>query len=255
MGTSHLLSVNHPIDPVLAAAVRDMVSIDMLNGRWRVGLPVVCCTGSRVDVTVFPEGGSTYLVTDDGVAFNEIASGFFSERSFARVARDRSERAGAAFDGHSLLFIRVSADQLRGALMAMANLVKEVVDLTIEHSLRVRQETALEAMQDRLEAAFPKSEIEIDAKIFGESTALHTFDALVKTGGGLLLFEYFSKDGNSVNAAYTKMSDVARRKDAPKVVGVTRHLKEIGPKLTLLASVAKVIEVSSSVSAYERLAA
>lgn len=254
MGTPHTLSVN-PVDPALAEAIAGMVSIETLNGRWRVGLPVMCCTGSCVDVTVFPEGGSTYLVTDDGAAFHEISSGFFSERSFVRVAKDRAERAGARFDGHSMLFMRVSADQLRGAILAMGSLVKDVVDSTIEHSIKTRSMSGLDAMHARLEQAFPAAKIEIAAKVSGDSTAVHTFDALVEVDSGLVLFEYFTKGGNSINAAYTKMSDVARLDDAPRVVGVTRHLKDIGPRLMLLSSVAKVIEVDSSLVAYERLAA
>lgn len=260
MATAQFLSLNASAPAAVTAAVDDAVrrlfSVDVLNGRWRISLPVVCCTGIRVDVTVWPEGGGdSFLVTDDGLASKEIENGFFSERSFQRIAKERCTRYGALFDGQTMLFMRVGSEQLHGAIIAMANLTKEVVDETVEHSLRVKHESGLEKLVSRLGSAFPTAQIDINAKIVGQSTAEHEFDALVRTDRGLLAFDLFSKDGNSVNAAYTKLSDIARLDHGPKPIGITKSTAAIGPKLTLITSVADVLEIDAPVKLYGSLAA
>ncbi len=238
------------------AALREMLTSDPMNGRWRIGMPVVACTGSSVDVSVFPEGdGSSFLVSDDGFAYGEVVASGASHRSFARVARDRCDRYGATFDGENMLFIKVAAEKLRGAIVAMANLVKEVTDQTIENANRAKYELALDTMQKRIEEAFPKSRIEIGAEVHGFSTALYKFDALVETAGKVLVFDYFTKDGNSLNSAYVKFSDIGHLERGPRPVGVTRSLVALGPRLTLISRAADVIEVADPATTYERLAA
>jgi hypothetical protein len=260
MATTQFLSVSvqepRAVRAALDSVVRNLCTSEIINGKYRVQMPVICSTGSMVEVSVWPEGnGSTFLVSDDGAAYWEVANGNFSARSFSRVAKLKCDRYGAVFDGQGLLFMRVTSDRLRGAIISMANLVKEVVDETIEHSLQAKHNNEIDQLFERLDAAFPKAHIEKRAQLSGSSTAVHEFAALVETSNGLLAFDVFNKSGPSLNAAFTKLSDVYRLENGPKPVGVTTNLAEVGPKLSLITSVASVIEVGFSIERYTRLAA
>jgi hypothetical protein len=76
----------------------------------------------------------------------------------------------------------------------------------------------------------------------------------VKTAKGLIVFDTFSPQGNSVNSAYVKMADIGRSEAPPKGIAVTKRLSDVGPKLNLITSVAQVIEISIETSDLQRVA-
>lgn len=245
-----------PVADAVSAAVARLVSSDALNGRYRIGLPIVLATGSCVDVSVWPEDaeGRSFMVSDAGTAFLEVAEVAFSSRTFNKVARERCEAYGATFDGDAMLFMRVSAERLRGSIVAMGSLIKEVVDQTIERALRAKHEPAMELLFDKLRAAYPGREVIHDATVYGASSASYTVDALVDDGQRGVAYEIFSKAPASVNAAFATFSDLSRSTEAPVPVGVTSDLNAIGPKLQLVSSVAKVVRLADSFERF-RLAA
>lgn len=230
--------------PALDEAVRTMVSTTFVQGRFRIEMPLVMPSGSVTAVTVWPEGtGETFMVTDDGASLFEVMSGAFSETLFARIAKERCESYGATFDGDSMLYIRVSSGRLRGAIIAMANLMKEVVDETIARSLNQKAQQIDQELWDKLDRTFHGYKVERNVRLQGESTASHEFSALVKTEKGLIVFDTFNAQGGSINSVYLKMSDIGRSEAPPKGIAVTKCMADIGPKLNLITSVARVVEV------------
>jgi hypothetical protein len=240
--------------PALDEAVRSMVSTSFVQGRFRIEMPVVMAGGSASTVTVWPEGnGDTYMVSDDGAVLFEIMSGAFSESIFRRVAYDKCARYGANFDGGSMIYLRVSSGKLRGAIVAMANLMKEVVDETILRSISQNSHRIDEELWDKLDRAFSGLRVQHKVPLAGESTALHEFSAVVRTEKGVLAFDTFTAQGNSINSIYVKMADVSRSDAPPKTVAITKRLSDIGPKLHLITSVAQVFEISVEPDALQRL--
>ncbi len=241
--------------PALDDAVRSMVTSSLVLGRYRIDMPLLMPSGSMTTVTVWPEGqGETFMVTDDGAALFEIESGAFTERIFQRVAKERCPKYGADFDNAAMFFLRVTPDRLRGAIIAMANLMKEVVDETIQRSISHKAKQIDLELWDKLERTFAGFEMQRRAHILGDSTAEHEFTALLKTERGLVLFDTFSAQGNSINSVYVKMSDIRRAEEAPRGIAVTRRISEIGPKLNLITSVSQVVEVGIQTDALRRLA-
>ncbi len=239
----------------LETAVSSLVSMSFSHGRFRVDMPVILPSGSSATVTIWPEGGGeTFMVTDDGAALFEVTSGAFSEAIFGRIARERCARYGAMFDGATMLYLRVSADQLRGAIVTMANLMKEVVDETINRSLHQNMRQIDLELWEKLEHAFRGLKVERRVHLLGDSTASHEFSAVVTTSKGLLAFETFSAQGNSINSVFVKMADISRSDVPPKGFAVTRRVADIGPKLNLINSVAQVIEVGIQTDDLHRLA-
>lgn len=232
-----------------------MVSSTFVQGRFRVEMPVLMASGSAAAVTVWQEGnGETFMVSDDGASLFEVMAGAFSETLFRRVARERCERYGAFFDGGSMIYVRVSAEKLRGAIVSMANLMKEVVDVTIERSISQKAPQIDLELWDKLDKVFGGQNVERKAHLAGESTALHEFSAIVKADDFIIAFDTFSAQGNSINSVYVKMSDIRRGDTPPRSVAVTKRLSDIGPKLNLITSVSQVIEINVGNEVLERLA-
>ena len=228
----------------LDEAVRSMVSSTFVQGRFRVEMPVVMASGGCSTVTVWPEGNAdSFMVSDDGGSLFEVMAGAFSESIFRKVAKNKCEQYGAIFDGASMIYLRVSGAKLRGAIVAMANLMKEVVDDTIERSTDQKAHQIDLDLWNKLDTAFGAGNVERRAHLSGESTASHEFTAVVRTDRGLVAFDTFSAQGNSVNSVYVKMSDIGRGDAPPKGIAVTGRIADIGPKLNLITSVAKVIEI------------
>jgi hypothetical protein len=228
----------------LDQAVGSMVSASFVQGRFRVEMPVVLASGTAATVSVWQEGsGDTFMVSDDGSALFEIMAGAFSEPIFRRVAKEKSERYGAIFDGGSMLYLRVSGGRLRGAIIAMANLMKEVVDQTIERSINQKAPQIDLELWDKLDRAFAGARVERKAHLYGESTASHEFSAVLHADGRLIAFDTFTTQGNSINSVYVKMADIGRGEAPPKGIAVTKNLSAIGPKLNLITSVAQVVEI------------
>lgn len=243
-------------DRAIDEVVRELCTSETLNGRYLVQMPVVTAFGSMVSVSVWPEGGGdTFLVSDDGLAYHEVTTAACNERIFSGVARARCQRYGADFDGCSMLFIRVEKQRLKGAVIAMASLTREVIDETLEKSFSVKVDLARERFVKRVAEAFPRSKRIEHARVIGHSTTEYEIDVLVSAEQRVLAFDFFSKSGNSVNSAYVALSDIARLEDGPVPVGVTSSLRDVGPKLTLISSVAQVIEADADVDTYTRLAA
>jgi hypothetical protein len=243
-------------DRTIDDLVRDLCSSETLNGRYLVQMPVLTAFGSMVSVSIWPEGGGeTFMVTDDGLAYHEITTAVGSERIFSSVAKARCARYGASFDGSSMLFMKVDKQRLKGAVVAMAALIREVIDETLEKSFAAKVDAAHEAFIRRVAEAFPRSKRTEHAHVIGQSTTVYPIDVLVETERKLLAFDYFSKSGNSVNSAYVALSDIARLEEGPVPIGVTPNLRDVGPKLTLISSVAQVIEADAGVETYARLAA
>lgn len=232
-----------------------MVSTRFTQGRYQIDLPVLMPSGSCATVTIWPEGkGETFMITDDGAALFEVLAGGFSEKLFARVAREGCGRYGATFDGGAMLYLRVSSERLRGAMIAMANLMKEVVGETIQRSINQKAQQIDFELWDKLERAFAGFKVEKRAQLLGESTARHEFSAVLHTEKGMLAFDTFSAQGNSINSVYVKMADISRVDAPPKGIAVTTRIEGLGPKLNLVASVARVVEIDIQTEALQRLA-
>lgn len=253
--TNHLVLSGASSNEAVNDVVRSLCTSKVMNGRHRITLPTVTAYGSLVNVSVYHEGGDSFMVSDDGSAYHEITTACANERTFSSVARSHSARYGASFDGCSMIFIRVSGPRLRGAIISMGSLIKEVVDETIEKSFATKVDRARERFVKRVAEAFKDYERIEHAVIPGYSNAKHEVDMLVKLNGDSLAFDYFSAHGSAVNSAYVKLSDIGRLEHGPSPIGVTPNPDQVGPKLTLISSVARIIRADATDETYRLLAA
>lgn len=253
--TNHLYLNDLSSAEAVNEVVRSLCSSRFLNGRHRITLPTVTAYGSLVNVSVYHEGDDSFMVSDDGSAYHEISTACANDRTFSSVAKAHCLRYGATFDGGTMLFIRVSSSRLRGAIIAMGSLIKEVIDETIEKSFAVKVDGNRERFIRRVATVFKDYERLEHTHVSGYSSASHEIDVLVRLNGDSLAFDYFSAHGSAVNSAYVKLSDIGRLEDGPTPIGVTPNPEKVGPKLTLISSVARIIKADAADETYRLLAA
>jgi hypothetical protein len=239
----------------LDEAVCSMVTYKAVLGRFCVTMPVVLASGSYANVVVWQEGaGDSFMVTDDGAALFEVTAGAFSETSFKKVAAEKCAHHGAVFDGTAMLYIKVSAARLKVAIITMANLVKEVVDETVARSIGAKANEMDHLLWEKLGEAFGGKLVQRRALLIGESNMTHQVTAAVQSEQGLVVFDNFSAQGNSINSVYVKMADLGRIEVPPKRFAVTTNRSELGSKLNLITAVAQVMEISVNSDSFRKMA-
>jgi len=242
--TSALLRLNDKM--TLEDAFRDLLSVERRGNKHVVDMPVVTYGGSRVQVCVEMAVDAKHaVVSDDGMAMHQTDAAAIPYAMFARVAREKAMQHGARFDGGSVFFFEVPIDRVRGAIIAMAELIREVVNTACERAAQDRGNTLRDALYSGLEDAFGASRVAHQYEVVGYSNADYRVDAMVESDSGPVVFDLFSRHPNSIAAIYTKFSDIRQLEAAPRLVAATRDVERVGPKLTLVSSVSRVIAATS----------
>jgi hypothetical protein len=238
------------------SVIAGLVSRRAANGRVIMSMPVAACTGSLVNVSVSEDPNGLFTVSDDGFAFREASDNCCSMKSFTAIAKKVANKYGAVFDGYSSLILRVDIGRLKGAIIAMTTLSKEIADLTMEADAKEKASTQRDFFDGKVASVFSGLAITREVELFGYSTQRYYFDYLVEVGGKKIALDFFSAKGNSINSAFATFSDVRRSEDAPKIIGMTPSIDEVGPKLILLRSVTnRIVDTQSSNENYNLLAA
>ncbi|WP_299720065.1 hypothetical protein [uncultured Tateyamaria sp.] len=225
---------------VVRSAAAQLVSCDLIAGAHYVRTPLMYASGGYVVVRVESAGGD-YLVSDFG-AGHEEASLMGGSRIYMKVARDVAEANGVGFDNYSLFVLKVSREQLPGAIATIANSSQEAVNIT---SLKVSEAKARDnnsLLYDRLAGVFGRDSIAKDAHIVGASNTEWHVASLVTIQRRQVVFEAVSKHPNSVVHAAAKFGDIARINRAPGRVAVVNSKKALGTYLGVLSHNASVIE-------------
>lgn len=254
MAPANLL-LARPVNESIDAAVSRLVTCDYLNGRYRIGTPILTAAGSLVDVDVIPEPGGTFTVSDGGVVKFEADATLHSMRALRTVARQKADEHQARYIDDGLYLLNIRPDRLKGAIISMANLTREIMDEVLLRSTKARRDLARDMLFERLDRAFGGDSVSHDAEIIGQSTAVYQVDAVVKRGDDLTVFNLFTRDPTSVSSAFMKLSDLHRLEWSPRLVAVTRDPDRVGPKLQLITSVASVVRLDAGVSTFARAAA
>lgn len=236
---------------VVRAAAAQLVSLEHDKHGTYVRTPLQYADGSYVVVRV-DHGSGEFFVSDFGTGF-ESARVMGAGATYKRVARSISQSSGVGFDSQAFFVLTVSADQLPGAIAAVANCSQEAVNVT---TMRVSEKSSRddnEALFDRLASIFTPKAIARDAHIIGASNTQWHVASLVTVEGRQVAFEAVSKYPISIVNTSTKFGDIARLENAPNRVSVVESKKALGTYLGVLSYNSSVIERSVGDPVYHRV--
>jgi hypothetical protein len=223
-------------------ALQDNVS-RLIAGRTesRVGTTTLLPSGALASIVVRPSGNGTFLVTDGGAALNDLLA--LGHHDFTTGDRRRgntiADRLGLTFDGAGFSLREVTADQLAGAIVFVAEGAREWATATAEIGIK-RQEAALvRRVEDRIRAIVPGAKIDRERELAGASTKTHRFDLVIDLSGDRkVVFEAVSPSPNSLSSTHLKLFDLmSAHPEWPREV-VTERLEDWSvADMTLLAGV------------------
>jgi len=175
-------------------------------------MPMVFPGGAPIVIHVRRDD-EDYIVTDQGKGRYE-AEMMGAGAVFMRLARQVATASGVEFDGDQMFAMRVSRDWLPNAVIFVATASRSAVEMAaermiahVEDTLRSRLKTALSSIyRDR--AAF-------DVDVAGASTKARKFDAVVRTGDKVTLFDIVMPSPVSISFAIVKFQDVAQLQPVP----------------------------------------
>lgn len=231
---------------------RELVTVSHDAGHSFISTPLVYPNGTSVVVRIEDARGE-YLVTDFGMGYEE-ASMMGASTMYARCARVVSEARSIGFDDHSFFAIRVTQEQLAGAVVTVANCSKEAVNIVAYKLADRRSRDAVEVLYNRLITVFPKRIIARDVSVIGQSNTEWHVATMVRGEQRQTIFEPVSAHHVSVCAAATKFHDIAAMEDAPSRVAVVERKIDLKTYLAVIAQSANVIERGSSDDTYSQVA-
>jgi hypothetical protein len=246
-----VLVASATIKEIAEQVARALVKITEHNGTARISLPLIYPGGSMVAVEL-SKWRDSFLVTDAGIARRE-AGLMGGERTFLRIAKEVAERFGVRFDHNMIFQLEVSGDDLVIVVAAVANAAKTAVEETAMHLAVVQHADYRASLWNRLEVIHGKDKVQRKIKLKGSSDKWE-FDAAVKRGERLAVFEIVVPNANAVNSAVTKFLDIRDLgKGAPARVAVLTN-KDATPHLPVLARTAKALSIDASEEAFRRAA-
>lgn len=237
---------------LLDSVVSQLARVEHFDGFSFVSTPLLFPDGGTVVVRV-QKDMDAFFVTDWGLGYDEstLIDGQFY---YSRIAPKVAESAGVEFDQHSFFVLRVSEQQLPGAIVAVANCVLEAVMQVHMKVNEYKARAASARLHERLTEVFRGAEVSRDVLFRGGSNHSWPFDSMVKKSSQIILFESVRKSHISVTSAYTKFNDVARAEDAPNRAAVIASKSGFGDYLPLLSQAAKIIERAANDEVYQSLA-
>ena len=199
-------------------------------------------------------GGDRYRLSDLGQGEDEA---YIRDITilYHHQAKDVAELSGIVFDGRAFVITRVSAGQLVGATMAVADAASRAIDRAMQRADQRQRRTDADRLVARLEQIFPLGTVDRDAEVRGASTHPWKVDAAVRTQGSLAVFDFVTPNQTSVAFATTKFHDLARRDDAPVRIAVVHKKASMGAFLTVVSQAARVIEDEAADRTWLRAAA
>ena len=223
------------------------------EGGAFIRTPVLYPGGSTVVVRIEPDGNQ-FFVSDMGGGYCE-ADLMSATSLYTRHARKVAKSYGVGFDSHSLFVLKVERDRLSGAVATIAACSQEAVQHISYRLATWRAKDVGERLHDRLVNVFSLSRVKRNPDIQGSTGNVHRFSSLVQTDGRSVIYEPVAAHASSINSAVTRFFDVSRLDDAPRRVAYVRNKEAFGGKLTLIATMASVVQEDAPDETIQRLAA
>ncbi|WP_451982866.1 hypothetical protein [Azospirillum endophyticum] len=241
------------LETVAAEVAKQLaVSLSRPDGVY-IRTPVMYPSGTSVLVQIVAEGES-YMVTDFGGGADE-ADLMGGQGVYSRHAAALAKRTGVFFDDYSFFTMRVSRDQLPGAVITIANCAQRAVHITALKLAEKRGGEAEERLYDRLTHAFGKRMVVRHAPLVGHSATEWHVAAMVVNDNQRTAFDIVKNHHNSVVSSAAKFMDLARLDEAPALVAVVPNKAQMGSYLNLIASTAtSVIEEEAPLETIRRVA-
>lgn len=208
----------------------------------RVTTTTLLPSGALATVSVRPRGNGTFDVSDQGAGVQDLRALGYLDLTGGDTRRGNAiaERLGLVFEGGEFSLREVTADQLSGAIIFVAEGAREWAQASAEQAMRRTEVAIAKRVEDRIRAAVPGAKVDRERELTGASTKKHRFDLVLDLSNDRkAVFEVVTPNPNSLSSAHLKLFDLmGAHPEWPREV-VTEKLDDWDPAdMTLLSGVA-----------------
>ena len=226
-------------------AVRKLVNARHFAAGSIITMPVVYPSGAAVTLEAILREGRCF-VSDRGCAYDE-AEMIGSSRYFKSEATRIAESMGIKFDGHFMFVAEVPIDNIRGALVIVANASADAARSAANKQAEQHESDEKEILYHRLSTLYRDKQVDKDAELVGLSNHKWRISVLVRDKALNWMFEPVS--GHYITAVGTaaKFHDFALFEKPPARISVIKSQADLGDYYGLIASAStKVIQLSAN---------
>jgi hypothetical protein len=240
------LSLAEHVASSLATAREDRGAI------W-LSTPLLYPSGAHVTTRIDGDG-KHFFVSDDAGAFSE-ADMMGAVRTFSKIAKTIAANKGIKFDENCFFEIGVTRDQLQVAVVAIANLSKEVADRVAYRMSEKHYRFDDVQLVERLVSIFGALKVHRGAELLGASNKRWSFTASVEADGHQTIFDLVKPVWQSLLPTVAKFRDISDLPDSPPRVAVLADGGLVEQTdLNLLSRSARVIDFTARDETYRRAA-
>lgn len=232
-------------------AVRDLVCVRNWGSSSYVSLPLFYPSGAPVSVRVTKHSDTKFQIDDGGFAYRELES-VGAHRSFRKAAPKAAETEELQTDRRTI-FVDASVLELGRAICDVGVASWQTVHNVFSRIAEGGEEIE-EYLRDRLTRIFGPAHVEPGEKIVGSSTQEWDVSAILKWDGERTVFQAVIDNPISVYRNSTAFHDLAALPNPPRLVAVVKSREALGPRLSLLSQVGRVIQSDQSDEIYKRAA-
>ena len=237
---------------VVEDAVKRLASARHFHAGSIISMPVNYPSGSSVSVEVSIQNGKCY-VSDMGGGHNE-AEMLGALKYFKNEARRVAEFHNIKFDGHDVFTAEVPVDNIRGAIVVIANASAEAAGAALLKQAERNDADARDELYDRLVSVYKNRHIEKDAKLIGASNHQWRISVLVKDQARDWMFEPVSGHYINIVGTTAKFHDFAQMVTPPGRIAVIKSQEELGNYFGLISAAStKVVQMAAPDSTFIQL--
>jgi hypothetical protein len=236
----------------LDEAVRSLISTRHALAGSLVTMPVMYPSGASVVLEVSIHGDKCF-VSDMGAAYEE-AEMMGTARYFKAEAARIADSYGIRFDGRLMFVAEVPVDNVRGAIVVVANASGDAARSAANKQAERHEHDTKQMLYERLVSVYPANEVSKDAEAIGQSNHKWKVSVLVRNSFRTLMFEPVS--GHYITAVGTaaKFHDLAGLEVPPARIAVIKSREDIGDFYGLVAGAStKVLQITEPDSTFARL--
>lgn len=223
----------------------------MEGERARMAVPVLYPSGASAAVEIVLNGADCFvsdLALGQSEAEMQGAGGYFDA-----AARKAAKRFAVNYDGMSIFVIRTSIENIKSAIIAVANASVAASSSAIFRSLEEREKTNTEELFNKVTRAFGSSAVFREQELLGRDTTWNAHNVVV-VDDRKIVFEYVTENQVSIASKFMMFSDLSKSSQSYSLNSVVSSIDRIGAKAAMLADVSFVMQLAANDDEYRRRA-
>lgn len=225
-------------------ALQRLVSVQEIDGKASVSLPVMYPSGATVVVEI-ERNEDKYWVSDLG--YGHVEAEMAGAQSFySKIASRVADDFGVGYDGSAMFALWVTDSRLEAAITCVANASNRACSEAIQQAVEAKSRRQNEKIFERVRSVFGDRAVARSQDILGKHAHWEAHNVVVFPNRHRAVFEHMTAHTNSVSTKFLMFSDI-RAADASISLNVmVRDIGALDEKGQMVGDVANILSLVAS---------